>query len=233
MLPPQILCALHRAIVTSVLFPATIAAIPHILRILERDSGSNWESVRDSAVRGLAELEGIIHPRLPAQRAPAMQRGSEGTTEEEQEDNEVEEALNSERSEDMDMEERIVEDVTAVQENPSPEPLKSATEREPQTKEIRSAESVPTLPSFVNTIHTNLQSAITSSSVTTANDGPTLQRETSLSTISMTAERKTENRLNDVFNTGAWKQIEKKDQVEEDEDDEIPEIDMDFDSDEE
>ena len=234
MLLPEILCALHRAIVTSVLFPAAIAVIPHILRILERDSGSNWASVRDSAARGLAELERIVHPRLPAQRGPVIQRGREGTTEEEQEEEEEVEVLNSERSEDMVLEERIVEDVPAVQENPTPESLKSAIEREPQTKEIRPSESVPSLPSFVNTIHTNPQSAITSSRVMTGNDGPILQTETSLSTISMAAKRRTENRLEDVFNTGAWKQIKIKDLAEEeDTEDEIPEIDMDFDSDEE
>jgi hypothetical protein len=230
-LPAEIVCALHRAIVTGILFPGAIAVIPHALRILERDCGSNFMSVRDSAVRGLAELEGMIHPRLPAQRGSAMQRGREDTKEEEEVNEEQEEVLHREGSEDMIMEERVVEEVTTGQENSAPESLKPAVELELRTTGIQSAVPTVSLPSFVHTTHKASPSAFHSTSVTSMKSKLTSQTAT-LSPISTTTERKSGNRAHDIFNTGAWKQIQKKDQEEEEEEDEIPEIDMDFDSDE-
>src|SRR5271156_1005127 len=69
-LSPEILCALHQTIVTSVQFAAGPSILPHALRILERDSASRLETVRTSAVSGLRDLEILIHPRLPPQKVP-------------------------------------------------------------------------------------------------------------------------------------------------------------------
>ena len=56
--------------------------LPHAVRILERDSAADVGIVRDSAVKGMAEIEGIIHVRLPAQEISVQRKTEDGEEDE-------------------------------------------------------------------------------------------------------------------------------------------------------
>jgi hypothetical protein len=203
-----------------------MAVIPHALRILERDCVAGEVSVRDSAVKGLMELEGIIHPRLPVRKGPVKQMASEEEEETEGgEEEEVEEdaVLDGDKPEDMDFEE------PATEADPIPaESLKTATEKEVQ-KDSHPAKPASKLPSFVAPSDTH--SPIVKSSTITSTVKITQTSPMETHTSSNTTTTRSEGRVNDIFNTGAWKQPKTEDAEEEEE--EIPEIDMGFDSDEE
>lgn len=213
-------CALHRAIVASIRFPASVVILPHAIRILERDSAADVEIVRDSAVKGMTEIEGIIHSRLPMQKT-SMQRKME---EEEEED-----SMNGDMKsvEDMVVKTITEETVTKTSEvkeliYPPSEPI-SLTPAE--TSNASKAETPSrSLPTFVTGSRPQIQSFLqakipgpsTSESIQTRGDE--------------TATMKRPNTRVEVFNMGESKNIRAKD---DEEDEEIPEIDMEFDSDEE
>lgn len=219
-LAADVACALHRAIVVSIQFPAGIAVLPHALRILSRDSTADVEIVKDSAVKGMAEIEGIIHLRLPAQKTP-VQRKTKDEEEEESANGDVENV------EDTVMEtitEETVIEASKVKElvhHPS-EPISLPPA---ETSNASKVEVPPkSLPSFVTESRPQFQSAV-QTKVARPSTSESVQTRVNVTT---TAERQSTG--NDVFSMGGWKDIRAKD---DEDDEEIPEIDMEFDSDEE
>lgn len=202
---------------TSVLFPAGIAIVPHAIRILERDSASDVEKVKDSAIKGLGEIEGLIHPRLPAQRGPSRQSKADDEEEEDEitEENEVGE-------EDIVMEEIVVVSEPLV----APEEPEMVSQPE-VTMSTKVAAPGPVLPSFVtgSTNATPVATAGTASSVNSVPSAPVTIDRTSTPTAKVVTQKQ------DIFTMGAWKS--QKEEDDDDEELEIPEIDMGFDSDEE
>lgn len=210
------LCALHRAIVASVQFPATVAVLPHALRILERDSTGQVESVRTSAVRGLAEVEGIIHSRLPPQKRPPVSNVTA-----------IEEAIVDLKEDELDEEsDKLVSHSKIVIAQGIPngdEEKKSDPEPEiPKRLEIQPRQ--PDLPSFVTASEATPR--IVSNIM--PNTDPSGQKRLP-SAPAAAGNRDVKKDSNDVYNAGAWKSVRTD---ETDEDAEIPEIDMGFDSDE-
>jgi hypothetical protein len=194
----------------------TVAVLPHAIRILERDSGAEGEKVRESAVKGLAELEGIIHSRLPPQKGPGV---SNPQSQGEEQMVEVDEDSPDEETDEMVVEETVVEqDVPNGNE-------KSESESAPAASNgLETNVTKPSLPSFVApaepTLPRSQGTSSSSSSGKSASDA-----------ISMAVASKDVNRgVKDVYSTGAWKNVQTG---ENDEDEEMPEIDMGFDSDEE
>ena len=210
------LCALHRAIVTSIQFPATVAVLPHAIRILERDSGAEGEKVRESAVKGLAELEGIIHSRLPPQKGPGV---SNPQSHGEEEMVEVDEDSADEETDQMIVEETVVEqDVPNGNENLESEPEPAASNR------LETNVPKPSLPSFVAPAKPTM-------AIPQGTSSSGLSGKSASDGIPVAAANKDVNRgAKDVYSTGAWKSVQTG---ENDEDEEMPEIDMGFDSDEE
>ena len=190
--------------------------LPHAIRILERDSGAEAKNVRESAVKGLAELEGIIHSRLPPQKGPGV---SNLQSHEEEEMVEVDEDSAEEETDEMVVEETVIEqDVPNGNEKPESEPEPAAPKR------LETNDPKPSLPSFIAPTKPTLPKpqgmSSSSSSGKSASDA-----------ISVAAANKDVNRgAKDVYSSGAWKSVQTG---ENDEDEEMPEIDMGFDSDEE
>ena len=224
---PSVLCALHQAIVTSVMFPAGPVVLPHALRILERDMGSPVEKVRMSAIRSGREIEVIVHARLPAQRPPIQGRpvvteDGLGSGDE----------MNDEGEEDLMGDEAMPEEVDAASEvkmeNTIPQPQvgeRSTSEQDKVEEPLplgQAAQPLPTLPSFVSGSN-RPEPTVSTSSVT-----PKSLAVKGSSTATDLPKR--EPKKVDVFSTGAWKGTTTKD---DESDEEMPEIDMGFDTDEE
>ena len=208
-------CALHRSIVASIRFPAGVAVLPHALRILERDSTADVELVRDSAVRGLSEIEGIVHPRLPTQRGPMTSKQTANEEEMEEEGGEVDVA------EDMITEETMVEEKVEqpiVQTELETPTIPTTNDKTSETSVLEAQQT--TLPSFV-TVSQTKQTTNSTNKLLSAKLSKPLKVVTTVKPTSA---------ANDIFSMGAWKSVEAKD---DDEEEEIPEIDMEFDSDEE
>jgi len=225
--------ALHEAIVASVLFPAGVAVLPHALRILDRDCMAG----RKSAGNGLRVLEAVVHPRLPMRRAvvPQMEAESQGEGEGDGQSAD-EEALDG-------LEEMDVEESARGVDSTSVESLHSVPPKEQEArKEVEQPPPAPTtepkLPSFVARWDTISSSTIPSDDKITAAVKPTLtspvktQIPSSIAAAATTTTR-SESRVNEIFNTGAWRTIQSNEGDAAEEEEEIPEIDMGFDSDEE
>jgi hypothetical protein len=217
-LSDDILCALHKAIVGSILFPAGIAIIPHAIKILQRDMASNVEKVKDSAVKGLAEIEGILHPRLPAQKGPAVQSKDD---EEEEEDEITEE--NEVEVEEMVMDEIVVAQAGFAAEEPE---RVSRPEAEVPAKVVAAE---PVLPSFVAGSKANATSSTAAGAISSVNS--VQSAPVTIDTAATATAVKVVTQKRDVFSMGAWKS--QKEEEDDDEELDIPEIDMGFDSDEE
>jgi hypothetical protein len=214
----DVTCALHRAIVASIRLPAGVAIFPHAIRILERDSAADLGIVRDSAIKGMTEIEGIIHSRLPMQRT-SMQRKME----------EEEESMNGDMKSVEDMVMKTIPEETVIKASevkqfihPPSEPISLP----PATTSNASKADIPlrSLPSFVTESRPQIQSILQ-----TKIHGP-LTSESIQTRVDATTPTKRPTTGNDVFNMNEWKDIRAKD---DEEDEEIPEIDMGFDSDEE
>lgn len=206
--------------------------IPHALRILERDSASTSMSVRETAVRALGELEGILHPRMPARKGPVGQMGQEDEMEDDVVDEEAEEQdeVNGTGADEMFVEE--VTTITTITNDTPMEPPKTDTGPEPPKEEAtKPAAQTPTLPSFVSTS----DAATTTSTISDDNLALKTTGTSQVKPITSppTTTKRSDRNVNDIFNTGAWKQIQSKKEGEEEDEEEIPEIDMGFDSDEE
>jgi len=226
---PEILSKLHQAIVTSVQFPAGPSIIPHALRIFERDSASRLEVVRTSAVSGLRELEILIHPRLPPQKVPKY---SEEDKDEEQQEDEEMEVLDQDVQSDVlvvkeELEQTVVEQ-TVVKPAPVDGRLSQQVEIPSSAQPHSNVEVAPrSLPSFVTTASSN----IPISDTPTANIS--LQKskpETTSTSAAIESKQLEDSRISrdDVFTKGAWK--DPKAEEDKDEDEPIPEIDMELSS---
>jgi hypothetical protein len=204
----DISCALHKAIVGSILFPAGIAIIPHAIKILHRDMASNVEKVKDSAMKGLAQIEGILRPRLPAQKGPAVQSKDD----EEEEDEITEEDA-------VEVEEMVMDEIVVAQAG-------FALEEPERVSRPEAEELVKVVPSFVAGSKANATPSTAAGATSSINSGQSVP--VTIDTATTTVKVVTQKR--DVFSMGAWKS-----QKEDDDDEEldIPEIDMGFDSDEE
>ena len=227
-LPGEVVCGLHRAMVTSIRFPAGVAVLPHVIRILERDCTDDREIVRDSAKKGMEEIEGIVHPRLPVQLTPTAARQVEDDEEDEIGEGEiVEDIMTIADQTGMEESGQEIRDQQYL-EQPHPE----SQEPPYAAVDISNVSSIsvvpqPTLPSFVTEYQSQKQHEVRPppESVLLTALSDQLQSE---SAIVMTAV-KPMDAVDDVFSMGGWKSV----QTENDEEDEIPEIDMGFDSDEE
>jgi hypothetical protein len=190
--------------------------LPHAIRILERDCGAEVETVRLSAVRGLAELEGIIHSRLPPQKGPSMssqqtELGEEKVvTEEDNDDEEIDEMI---------VEETVVEEGIV---NGDEKPEGPVSVIEPTTTISETHHTRSSLPSFVKAAQTTQLPRLDSSSTAT----PSVQKIPE--PVHVTATKVVKS-TKDVYSMGAWKGVQTN---EDEEDEEMPEIDMGFDSDE-
>lgn len=213
-LSPDVLCELHRAIVASVQFPAGIAVLPHALRILERDLAADIQVVRDSAACGLGEMEWLIHPRLPPQKRPVPRHK---TSSDGDEDNE-ERATHMTTDEPV-VEKTIVEPIFEAQ----PENLERGKDAEVSESPIDDTPRPP-LPSFVAGPEAQVSLKTTQNS---AKEPRPMQEEPSQSLpVRVIVSQGIEKNLN----IGPWTTTY---QQEDEEDEAIPEIDMEFDSDEE
>jgi hypothetical protein len=215
-----VVCALHRAIVASIRFPAGVAVLPHAMRILERDSVADVGIVRDSAIKGMVEIEGIIHVRLPAQKTLVPRQRKDG---------EEEESANGDV---QSMEDTVMETIASetVMEggevkqfvHPPSDPISPPPA---ETSKASKAEVPPrSLPSFVTESQPQIQSVLQTKvpRPSTSKSGETR--------VDVTTTVKRPSAGDDVFSMGGWKDTKAKD---DEEDEEIPEIDMEFDSDEE
>ena len=189
--------------------------LPHAIRILERDCGAEVETVRLSAIRGLAELEGIIHSRLPPQKGPTV---STQQTEGEEEKVEMEDEDEEEEVDEMVVEETVVEEVIANgKETPDVQVsvAETTTISEPNPPQSN-------LPSFVAAAQKTQPPRANPSTAT-----PPVQKMTEAVPVTATKVVKS---TKDVYSRGAWRGVQTN---EDEEDEEMPEIDMGFDSDEE
>lgn len=213
-------CALHRAIIASIRFPAGVAVLPHAMRILERDSVADVGIVRDSAIKGMTEIEGIIHVRLPAQKTPVQRQRKDG--EEEESTNGDVESMEDTVMETI-TEETVIEGSEVKQfVHPQSDPISPPPA---ETSKASKAEVPPrSLPSFVTESQSQIQSVLQTKvpRPSTSESGQTR--------VNVTTTMKRPSTGDDVFSMGGWKDIKAKD---DEEDEEIPEIDMEFDSDEE
>ena len=209
----EVLCALHDSIVTSVMFPAGVAILPHAIQIIERDSAHPIEKVKGSALRAGREIELIVHSRLPTQKRHISSK----QVEDQQEEMESVDGI----QEDMEMEMENTTELGAEKEEGGILP----TEIQTVTNVLASVEPSPcsqppppppSLPSFVRETVASTKNPIASQSTKVENE--------STSSLQPAPEKKS-----DVFSRGAWKTITTKD---EESDEEIPEIDMGFDTDE-
>lgn len=215
-------CALHRGIVTSIRFPAGVAVLPHVIRILERDCGDDVEIVRDSAVKGLVEIEGIVHSRLPPQRGVSVAKKAEDEEIMEDADDEIDTV------EDMITEETVVEETIE-------QPIVHAQTEPPEISEnplnIAGPEAQhPTLPAFVTGSQAKQFTKSSTDPVTSTKLSESIKLESQHTRLAIPTTMKSTSSANDIFSMGAWKDVRAKD---DEEDEDIPEIDMDFDSDEE
>jgi hypothetical protein len=220
-----VVCALHRSITASIRFPAGVAVLPHALRILERDSTADVEVIRDSSVRGLYEIEGIVHPRLPPQRAPMNSKQTTNEEEVEEEDGEVD-VVEDMITEEAMMEEKVEQPIIQTEfEIPT---IPTTNENIPVTTALEIQQ--PTLPSFVTGSQTKQTTNSSANTPLSAKISKPLKVDSiqPRASVPITVERT--SATNDIFSMGAWKSVEAKDK---NEDEEIPEIDMEFDSDEE
>jgi len=191
---------------------------------LERDSTADVELVRDSAVKGLSEIEGIVHSRLPPQRGPMTSKQTRNEEEMEEEPGEEDVV------EDMITEEKMVEDKI---EQPIVQ-MELETPTIPTTNDKTSVTTVlealqPTLPSFVTGSQTKQATNSTNTPLSAKLSKP-VKVDSIQPQAAVTTTVKATSVANDIFSMGAWKSVEAK---AEDEDMVIPEIDMEFDSDEE
>ena len=170
--------------------------------------------MRLSAVRGLGELEGIIHSRLPPQKGPAVStqqtQGEEEKVEMEDEEEEVDEMV---------VEETVVEEVIANGDE-NPDVQVSITETKTTISEPNPPQS--NLPSFVSAAQKTQPPRLNPSTATAP-----VQKMTEAVPVTATKVVKS---TKDVYSRGAWRGVQTN---EDEEDEEMPEIDMGFDSDEE
>jgi hypothetical protein len=117
-------------------------------------------------------------------------------------------------------------------------PPKEQEAREEVEKPPPAPTTEPKLPSFVARWDTTSSSTIPSDDKVAAAVKPTLispvetQIPSSITAAATTTTR-SESRVNEIFNTGAWRTIQSNEGDAAEEEEEIPEIDMGFDSDEE
>lgn len=206
----------------SVVFPAGAVVLPHALRILERDTGSPVEKVRMSAIRSGREIEVIVHARLPAQRPPIQRKPVVNEDELRSGDE-----MDDEGEEDVMGDEVMPEEVNAASElkvdSTIPQPQVSEQDKVEEPLPLgQAAQPLPTLPSFVSRSN-RPEPTVSTSSVT-----PKSLAVGGSSTASDLPKR--EPKKVDVFSTGAWRGTTTKDN---ESDEEMPEIDMGFDTDEE
>ena len=161
----------------------------------------------------LAELEGIIHSRLPPEKAPAILNQSTETEEM------VEEDVVDKEVDEIDVEETVTDHDVANRR--SPDFQVSVTETAPIKTETNA--SRPSLPAFVTDAATMRDTP--PKAILGAN--PSAQKVPE--PVPITAIRVVESTEN-VYSMGAWKGVQTN---LEEEENEIPEIDMGFDSDEE
>jgi hypothetical protein len=183
------------------------------------------EIVRNSAIKGLREIETIIHVRLPLQRAPAPPKTLEGEEDEHSDDiNEI--------PDDTMIDESMTEEAHT---EPIMVPKADDVERPavaPSIPLTTVAEVVkPSLPAFVAAAQThNMESSKevppTSSIEHSKPPGVEVMRDSQ--TKAAASVTTTDN--GNIFARGAWKDIGT---TIDEEDEEIPEIDMGFDSDDE
>ena len=194
--------------------------MPHAIRILERDSAADLGNVRDSAVKGMAEIEGIIHARLPAQKPPMPLKPEDGDDEDSSNGDvdRAEEMITETITEEMVVDESEVKQSDELPSNP----ISISRAETSNTFEMDVASR--SLPSFITESQPQIQSVLS-----TKISKPSTS-ESGMTRVDVTTTVKRSNTGNDVFSMGAWKDIQAK--VDEEED-EIPEIDMEFDSDEE
>ena len=192
-------------------------------------------SSRETAGSGLRVLEAVVHPRLPMRRAvvPQMEAESQGEGDGQSADEEALDGL-----EEMDVEESArATDITSV------ESLHSVPEDQEARKEVEQPPPAPTtepkLPSFVARWDTISSSTIPSDDKSTTAVKPTQTASPGETQIpssiaaAVTTTTRSESRVNEIFNTGAWRQVQSNEGDAAEEEEEIPEIDMGFDSDEE
>lgn len=200
--------------------------LPHAIRILERDCSARIESVRNSAIKGLQEIEMIIHVRLPPQKTPALPKTLEDEEGDENEGNDIE------IPEKIIAEENVVENAYA---EPIVEPKLFDAERpvaSPSASITTIAEIVrPSLPAFVTTTQGQSSASFKEVPPTSSIERPKLFLGDEVTPASQTktvaAITKPDN-TRDIFASGGWKDVRT---TTDDEDEEIPEIDMGFDSD--
>jgi hypothetical protein len=225
-IPSDVLCGLHRAIVTSVLFPAGAAILPHALRILERDSMANVAMVKVSAVCALAKIETVVHTRLPGVKPPII---SKSPAEEDEEDSESGIEIGNPP---------VLEDYHHRHESPSvntgngpllgDHPLKEhRTSSIPSFPEIREELIRPSIPNIPPPVYRPETEATLEALNMSLGIKP---RVTEVKDMETAKGEGKEGVKKDIFSMGGWKGVQTAD-VEEDE--EMPEIDMGFDSDEE
>jgi len=205
---------LHDAIVASIQFPAMVAVLPHALRILERDGAAEVQSVRVSAVRGLAELESIVHSRLPPQKGPTVSNQQTGMEEEAVEEDGENEEVGEMVVEETEIEEGITNG------DKKPEVQVDVTETTTTISETNPPQ--PNLPSFVTAAQETHQPRLDPSSTTKV----PVQKMPEPVLVTATKVVKS---TKDVYSMGAWRGVQTN---EDEEDEEMPEIDMGFDSDE-
>jgi hypothetical protein len=209
----EIVCAIHEAIVASIQHPAGIAVLPYAIRILQRDSSAASPVVRQSAIKFLGDVELIIHPRIPPRKsiggpASALEDGVDDMEKdgmEEADMGQVEENVHAPQTMDEESDE---------QESDGQEPFR-AVGGPMLVESARSTLRPPLLPSFV-TDTTRVDGVAISASVS---DHIQFQQESLITGTERT----------NPFNDGGIGSGIRADASE----DEIPEIDMGFDSDEE
>jgi hypothetical protein len=223
-LDPEIVCALHEAIVTSVIFPAGPAILPHAIKIIERDSAHSVEKVRNSAAVAGREIELILHPRLPAQKSRVSsqkmeeEQAEEGDEEESVDGMQEEAQMETDNVEELPMEMEIFD-----QDEGTRNGLQSGAQPSKDAVATVQPMNVTQLPSFVsNSSNEPPVKSVIAPMATIVSEIRNVAHTTPLTTA---PEQK-----KDLFTPGTGKNLATK---EEESDDEIPEIDMGFDTDEE
>jgi len=215
--------------VANLQFPAGTAVLPHVLRILERDATGVEGVVRASAVKGLRDVEMLVHSRMPAVKS--ILKGKV-VDEEEEEGEESEAEVNGMVTEEDGVAEEVevskVPLATQVTSHDNALPLV-----QPTIGQAQSAPSAPksALPSFVtNTQSTSARPTISAPTNTSTNTSTTISTSTAGLPTSVAEVAGKKASLHDVFSMGAWKGVQT---TEEDDDEAMPEIDLASDTDEE
>lgn len=209
-----VVCAIHKAIVTSIQHPAGIAFLPHAIRILQRDSSAASPVVSQSATKFLGDVEMIIHPRMPRGKSIggptfALQDGVD-----DMEKHQMEEADSGQVGGNVHVPQTMDEEFDEQESDGWEEPFRAVDGPMP-VESARSTLRTPLLPSFVTDAPPGDGVAVSAS----VSDHNQFQQE-SLSTGTERTNMSNDGGVGSGISGDA-------------NEDEIPEIDMGFDSDEE